>query len=180
MKYFIADLHLGHNREFVYKDRGFDTIEAHDEALIANIKAKVTPNDRLYILGDVYFDKKYTDILISLNREITVVEGNHDRKLYRDSRYCERVRLCPAIMDIRVDKHNITLSHFPMMSWNQSHYGAWNLHGHVHHKVLPVLGKQFDCCPTKEHLYPWSIKELETIMANMPSNWDYIEKSERI
>lgn len=31
-----SDLHIGHNKEFVYKERGFQSIEEHDSALLSN------------------------------------------------------------------------------------------------------------------------------------------------
>lgn len=36
MIYLTSDLHFGHNKEFLYKPRGFNSIEAHDEQIIKN------------------------------------------------------------------------------------------------------------------------------------------------
>ena len=34
MKYIISDPHLGHKQEFIWKQRGFNSIEEHDEHFI--------------------------------------------------------------------------------------------------------------------------------------------------
>lgn len=36
MIFVTSDLHIGHNKEFLYKPRGFSSIEEHDKALIEN------------------------------------------------------------------------------------------------------------------------------------------------
>ena len=48
-----SDLHLGHQKEFLYVPRGFSSIEEHDEAIIDNINEVVAPEDTLYLLGDL-------------------------------------------------------------------------------------------------------------------------------
>ena len=56
MVFFTADLHIGHANIIKLNKRPFKTIEEMDNALIDNWNAKVTPNDTVYILGDVFFD----------------------------------------------------------------------------------------------------------------------------
>lgn len=46
-----SDLHIGHNREFIYKTRGFNNIEEHDKKLVINWNELVDPADVVYILG---------------------------------------------------------------------------------------------------------------------------------
>lgn len=177
--YFIADTHFGHNREFVYEARGCKSIDEHDSLLIEGILGTVNHEDKLYILGDLYFNDKYENILIKLNRNICVIQGNHDKSLYKNHNLFDnqRIKLVGHIYDTKINKTNITMSHYPMMSWNMSHYGAWNLYGHVHGKKLPICGKQFDCQPTANHMKPWSYEELIEIMETKPKNWDYIERN---
>jgi len=52
MTYFIADPHYGHNREFIYKERGFLSISEHDQKLLNNC-SQLDVSDTLYIIGDV-------------------------------------------------------------------------------------------------------------------------------
>jgi calcineurin-like phosphoesterase family protein len=50
--YFTADLHLGEESVMLRCERPWNSIEAHDAALIANINEWVGADDELYILGD--------------------------------------------------------------------------------------------------------------------------------
>ena len=56
MIYFTSDWHLAHNKEFIYKKRGFNSIEDHDKAIFENLKM-LQPGDILYNLGDVCLPK---------------------------------------------------------------------------------------------------------------------------
>ena len=49
----MSDLHLGHDRDFVWAKRGFSNVQEHNEALIENIKTCVGENDEFFILGDL-------------------------------------------------------------------------------------------------------------------------------
>ena len=53
MIYFTSDWHIGHNKEFLYKPRGFETIEQHDIAILLKCNQIVKPEDELWILGDL-------------------------------------------------------------------------------------------------------------------------------
>lgn len=84
-----SDLHIGHDRDFIYKDRGFETVKQHDDALVENWNKLVEADDVVYILGDVMMKHNLQDgdfsyglsILEKLNgrliiiREIMIVRG---------------------------------------------------------------------------------------------------------
>lgn len=53
MIYFSSDLHFGHNKDFLYQSRGFNSIEEHDEQIIKNWNEIITNEDEVYILGDL-------------------------------------------------------------------------------------------------------------------------------
>ena len=53
MIYITSDLHLGHNKDFLYTPRGFSSIEEHDKAIVENYNSIVQDDDEVYILGDV-------------------------------------------------------------------------------------------------------------------------------
>ena len=55
MYYFIADTHFGHNNIIKMCNRPFDSIEAMNEALISAWNERVTGNDTVFILGDLFF-----------------------------------------------------------------------------------------------------------------------------
>lgn len=56
-----SDLHIGHNREFVYGYRGFASCEEHDAVLVENWNSLVAEDDIVYILGDVMLKHNLED-----------------------------------------------------------------------------------------------------------------------
>ena len=53
MIYFTADLHIGHDRDFIWKERGFSSIEEHNKEILKRWNKVVKPEDTVYILGDL-------------------------------------------------------------------------------------------------------------------------------
>jgi len=42
MIWFTSDTHFSHNKDFIFKDRGFGSIQDHDETLIKNWNEKIS------------------------------------------------------------------------------------------------------------------------------------------
>ena len=130
-----SDLHIGHNKEFVYKERGFQSIEEHDSALLSNWNELVSPDDVVYVLGDVMLKKDLEDeefsyalnILKQLNGELIIFRGNHDSESkLKKYETCENVikageAACylkyPAVK-VRLSVLSVTLSNFRTISGN--------------------------------------------------------------
>ena len=55
MYYFIADTHFGHENILQLCQRPFESIDAMNEALIAAWNSRVTGNDTVFILGDLFY-----------------------------------------------------------------------------------------------------------------------------
>ena len=51
--YFTSDLHLCHDRGFIYEPRGFNSIEEMNNAIVENWNSIVTNEDNVFILGDL-------------------------------------------------------------------------------------------------------------------------------
>src|SRR5690554_2307018 len=181
MTYFTADVHYGHDREFIYKQRGFNNIEDHD-ALIKYIFSNLQKEDTLYIIGDVSCGKDSLDnsleFLSFLKCKTIIVKGNHDEQLFQNrKKLAFNIHFIDSVyLDIKINGQPITLCHYPMVSWNKSHYNSLSLYGHVHGKKIPIAGKMLDVALTKEHFKPYTIDEVMTIMENKPNNWDFIGK----
>lgn len=110
-------------------------IEAQDEAIISNWNSTVDPDDTVYHLGDVTFskdEKTILNILDRLNGNIILINGNHDQSVHKNKRVRNRFQMIRDYMEIQVDLQRITMFHYPIHEWNQSHRGAWMLHGHTH------------------------------------------------
>lgn len=76
-----SDFHLNHDREFIWKARGFGSVREMNEAIVANWNAAVAPDDDAYILGDCMLGADMQDglnYLRRLNGRIRIAIGNHD------------------------------------------------------------------------------------------------------
>jgi len=128
MNFFTSDLHLNHNKEFIYKKRGFNSIKEHDRAIIDNINNMVAEDDYLYILGDICMgdmhidrDKKAYNYVYSLLKEIKcknvcVTLGNHDTntkvKIYKQLGF----NVFPDVAHtITINKQKFIISHYPVV-----------------------------------------------------------------
>lgn len=80
MLWFTSDWHLGHNREFIYKSRGFNNIQEHDAAVIENVRKYVKDDDVLYNLGDFCFSdyRPSFELVKGLLFKKILIIGNHD------------------------------------------------------------------------------------------------------
>jgi len=185
MTYFLADPHYSHDKEFIWKERGFNNIEEHDSCILENCK-KLKANDFLYIIGDVSCGRNSLEnalkFLNQLICKVFVIKGNHDGSLFKNKdKVNANIKFIDSVcLDIDIGFQSITLCHYPMISWNRSHYNSLNLYGHVHNKKIPIDGKMLDVCPKKDHMYPYSYDEIIDIMESKPNNWDYIEKMKNI
>lgn len=153
--WFTADWHIGHDRPFIVEARGFSSIQEHDEYIMDTFNTLVDPKDIVFHLGDLTMGgmKECGDIFSRINaKNINCIIGNHDKGL---KNYVKRFPKYDIgqFLEIRISddeiKYPITLCHYPMLSWNRSHYGAWNLCGHSHGsntESLPdcELGKRLD------------------------------------
>lgn len=141
--YFTSDLHLTHNKPFIYQPRGFENIQEHDIAVIKNINNTVETSDTLYILGDLIVgdNSKGIDLLNQIQcKDIRVIVGNHDT----DNRIKAYQLECPNIMSVdfaarfKYKKWSFWLSHYPAMTANfddgkkSLRQRTWCLCGHTH------------------------------------------------
>ena len=132
MIWFTSDLHLGHRAAISMCGRPFETIEEMNEILISNFNSCVKKSDTVYILGDIAHRIPVTDVnqmISKLNGKKILCKGNHDKKYEEDLFYG-----IYDFLEIAVNRVNISLMHYPMMSWPKSRYGALHLHGHIHSK----------------------------------------------
>lgn len=154
-----SDTHFGHAKRMP-GDRGFASIEEHDEGLIERWNKFVKPADTVLHLGDVGLgDDHYTlECVASLNGHKHLIAGNHDapwpghRQAHRHQatwmKYFESVQ---AYATRRVHKKRIMLAHLPYVgdhtpepryaSFRLPNTGSLLLHGHVHDKWL-IRGSQ--------------------------------------
>ena len=156
-----SDLHKSHNKDFIFKPRGFDRVQDHDSWIVRNWNDIVGPNDNVLFLGDFLVGagadsyKVGKEFLFSLNGHITMLFGNHNafiKQYYKESLesagYKDNVEVypltCPSgkvtfvgnLIEGNVKyngaNHPYVASHFPMHSWLDMSKGRISLSGHEH------------------------------------------------
>lgn len=77
--WFTSDLHLNHDKAFLYEPRGFTNIKEMNEAIIENWNSVVKPGDIVYNLGDSLMGDKAEGIELykKLNGTSFMIWGNH-------------------------------------------------------------------------------------------------------
>lgn len=79
MIFFTADTHFGRGNVIQLCDRPFSSVEEMDETMIQNWNGRVSGNDTVYILGDMFFrNANAQDILKRLKGKKRLIVGNHD------------------------------------------------------------------------------------------------------
>lgn len=144
--YITSDIHWGHSNILKYSPwaRGhFRDITDMNEAIVRNINSMVTDEDTLIIAGDICFARPEIGVeyLKRLNGIKKIVWGNHDVKLRESSVYQQSRGLMGVVFDadylefdhkFQDKKYKIVVTHYPFLTWNRSHHGSCNFHGHGH------------------------------------------------
>lgn len=138
--YLTSDLHLGHDREFIWKVRGFNSVQEMNEAYVERWNSVIDNEDDVYVLGDLMLGNNDIGVhyLNQLNGNIHVVLGNHDtptrQALYKADVH-KIVEVKWAIMLI-YKKYHFFMTHFPCMTGNLEKESlkqmTLNLYGHTH------------------------------------------------
>lgn len=168
----------------VQRTRDFNTLEEHDETLIANFNSLVKENDEVWHLGDWSFGgheqiKIFRDRLKCKN--INLVFGNHDqhiepldskyRSLFTSCQYVKQFHLkLDSTLSGKYGKQGFFLSHYGHRVWDKSHHGSIHLYGHSH-GTLPGSGRSMDVGVDTHNLYPYHLDEILDLMKDIPVNF---------
>jgi calcineurin-like phosphoesterase family protein len=151
--YFTSDLHLCHENVIRYCSRPFQDVEEMNSVIVDNWNNTIKSDDLVFILGDFCWRMGSSSIRWYLNRLVgrkIIVLGNHDKNEKVFVGLAEQVY--DGIVNIRVKDSDskdagyqrITLCHYPMLSWYQSHRGAWQFFGHMHNTTLHPLKENIE------------------------------------
>lgn len=175
--WFTSDQHFSHENIRRLCNRPFDNVEEMNEALIENYNKAVKKSDTVYMLGDFGFNRETLEIFNRLNGSIVYIFGNHDKKFKNKIVEYKNVLYGCDIANIKIGEQKITLCHYPMTSFNCSHYGAWQLYGHHHGDVSEyVTGKKMNVCVDVNEYLPVSYDEVIGYMSARDDNWDMIRR----
>ena len=147
-----SDTHFGHAKRMP-ADRGFASIEEHDEVLTENWNRLVRKNDMVFHFGDVGIQTTtfILERVAKLNGRKHLITGNHDQVWpgHRDSHKHQKRWLgvfdsVQAYGARRVGKRRLLMAHLPYVGdhtkeprypeFRLPNKGALLLHGHVHDK----------------------------------------------
>jgi calcineurin-like phosphoesterase family protein len=136
--YLTSDLHFCHDRDFIYKPRGFNSVSEMNEGIIKNFNKTMDWGDTLYILGDSFLNDNENGMryLDRIPGEKHIIWGNHDsnaRQKLMNSKF-----ICHGYAHVLNYKGYIFyLSHYPTLTANGDERKPLerrviNLCGHVH------------------------------------------------
>ncbi len=119
---------LGHNGK---KLRPWDDVLEMDEEMVKLWNDKVSPNDKVYHLGDVVLNRRSLNIVDRLNGNKVLIKGNHDVfKLEEYARFFKDIR-ASHVLD------GLIFTHIPVHKLEISRFGI-NIHGHIHDKRILI------------------------------------------
>lgn len=173
--FFTSDSHFHHKNVIEYCNRPFKTVEEMDSTLIKNWNSVVGENDVIFNLGDFCFGSKKSWVYLNenLNGIKYLAAGNHDSNITPDNYVDVQHMFNIRVVEKDGAEQRITVCHYPMVSWYQSHRGAWQLFGHHHGGLsnkgdLTVRSTQLDVGVDVHNYYPISYGEVKSIVEFEP------------
>ena len=137
--FFTSDLHFGHENVLRFDNRPFSSVEEMDAELVRRWNEKVGKGDLVYVLGDLIWKSRNGDahnLIRSLNGQIILIKGNHDRFLHNAQAKAALAGIkdyddiCVTLEDGSVRR--CILSHYFIPFYNGHRHQAIHLHGHSH------------------------------------------------
>ena len=155
-KFYIADLHIGHENVIRFDNRPFKTVDEMNAEITRRWNQVVGRGDTVYVLGDFIWKKSrgWGDIVPKLNGQIILIRGNHDPKRFPP----EIRKMLSGVYDYHELKDNgrkVILCHYPILFYNKCYRdNVYMLCGHVHatgendllEKYTADIKSQHGCC----------------------------------
>ena len=140
MIYFTSDWHFNHDKDFIWKKRGYNSVEEMNEDLINKICSTLDEGDELWVLGDLVMGdiNKAAAVLSRIPYSVHFLVGNHDTlrriNLYDSLGWINHERA----IQVTDGNWDFYLSHYPTVTMNyddvKKHHPLINLHGHTHYQ----------------------------------------------
>jgi calcineurin-like phosphoesterase family protein len=132
-RYFVSDLHLGHENIIEYCDRPYESVTEMNDTLVGNWNRVIDPNDVVFFLGDLGHFAEEEELrrwLEELHGRVVFIEGNHDSP----DRYVDGVHTHQYYILSRGDRQ-FCCTHRPENA--PEFWDGWIIHGH-HHNSHPA------------------------------------------
>jgi calcineurin-like phosphoesterase family protein len=140
MIWFTSDPHLGHDKDFVWQVRGFESIDEMNAEIIRRWNERVYPDDDVYVLGDLTLGdvEEGIRLIAKLNGYLHIMRGNHDT-----DKKVERYLELPNVVEVKhadvlkYGKAVFWIGHYPTITANYDDDKPWAKHvvclfGHTH------------------------------------------------
>lgn len=162
--FFISDTHWSHSNILRFTDSKsgelirpqFNSIEEMNETLIQNWNKVVTPQDKVYHLGDVIFgaNQNFDKILSRLNGKKRLIAGNHDDlKDQNLTKHFQKISLWRIFKEF-----DFLVSHVPIFH-GEIRKVKFNVHGHIHQNP-DVSPFHLNISVEKTNYIPISVEEV--------------------
>lgn len=144
---FLSDLHLGHNREFLWGKRGFNSVEEHDNFIEEQWFELIDEQTTVINLGDSHFGdptgEKFRNFCNWTCKKQYFLWGNHisgAKQVFHSETM--GLEIYPTTVgnltfvgfdaSFWINGKNYQCSHFPKRIWDNMARGARCLSGHSH------------------------------------------------
>lgn len=141
-KIFItSDWHFNHNQPFIWKARGFNSVQEMNDEIVRRHNEIVSPDDDVYVLGDCCLGNDLDEnrrLISSMNGNKYFILGNHCSPR-RAEMYKELGTVLGYAWALRYKKYNFYFSHYPTITNNYDidkplKTRVLGIHGHTHSK----------------------------------------------
>ena len=179
---FCSDTHFYHKNIIKYQNRPFEDVAEMNAALIQRWNSVCDKDTVVYFLGDFILggvgqERLVGGIINQLNfSHLHFITGNHENGFhnwYRENKP-SNITLYGPYIETTINGQRMTLSHFPVLSWNKKSHGSWMLHGHSHGNIAATskdsksIGKILDVGVDTNNFYPYEFEYVQEIMSEKP------------
>lgn len=156
--FFTADYHLGEDR-FKIMHRPFSSQQEMVDTLIKNHNSLVAPDDLVYHLGDVCYQKtpEFLPQIEKFNGRKILIRGNHDR-VFTDNDlkpYFDHIVPEGDGYGILEEDKSYYLTHYPTRCIKE----LFNLCGHIH-SIFKCQLNMINVGVDVNHFYPYSLDDI--------------------
>lgn len=175
MKTFItSDTHFGHKNIYGFLTESgarlrpwAENAEDGDKYIIERWNSIVSPEDRVYHLGDVAMKPNHIKTIAQCNGRKILIKGNHDKHSAQEYlKYFDDIRAID-----RID--TFILSHVPVHPDSIPHWAKANIHGHTHSYMVkhtdylecesPNDPRYFNACLEPNNCLPIDFEKIKKI-----------------
>lgn len=134
-----SDTHFNHNKDFIWKPRGFTNINDMNEAIIEKWNATVKDEDIVYHLGDVMMGADLEAglrLVQKLKGQKYLAFGNHDTdarmKAFAANHFFKEIQMGYRL---KLKKTTFIATHYPTITANGNDNRVLGLYGHTHQQT---------------------------------------------